>query len=522
MKSKVKKIIILIGILLCLCVIGIVGYCVYSLYKIRSHYGTSVVVEKGNLYCLEDRNYQICGQISSKLDLSLQSQKIGSKYFQIENSNYYILYSDATKTEKKEISLPNYVVWNQTVHTKEQTHLYQENKLVMTLQKEMSFPIFYQDTSNYYVTYLNQIFEIPKSENIEVYEEKNTDETIAQTIPVLYFADINTWKDTTQWIEQKQKLLEDGWETILVSDYQKWLSGGVQLKEHSILLLSNTETNIDGLQIEKRDETIDWKESNAVSKVGKANLYTITETITYDQFQKMLDGQTVIVSSMDQKIPVLNYHFFYDPTIGEACNENICLTTQKFEEQLQYLKENGYYTLTMEEFRDWMYGKIEVPQKSVLITVDDGAFGTGKHNGNHLITLLEKYDMHATLFLITGWWSIENYRSPNLDIESHTYDMHTSGLCPNQTNGAQMLCSSYDHVMNDLKKSIEITQSTKAFCFPFYAYNSTAIQQVKEAGFELAFIGGSYKASRNVDKYHIPRYPIAYNITMDQFIQMVS
>ena len=55
----------------------------------------------------------------------------------------------------------------------------------------------------------------------------------------------------------------------------------------------------------------------------------------------------------------------------------------------------------MEEFRKWMYGEIEIPSKSILITVDDGAMGTGKHNGNKLNPLLEEYHMNATLFLIT-------------------------------------------------------------------------------------------------------------------------
>ena len=81
-----------------------------------------------------------------------------------------------------------------------------------------------------------------------------------------------------------------------------------------------------------------------------------------------------------QKIPVLNYHFFYDPTIGEDCNEVICLTKQKFEEHLIYFRDNGFKTLTIDEFVRWYDGEIDLPPKSVLITVDDGAKGTGAHN----------------------------------------------------------------------------------------------------------------------------------------------
>ena len=223
----------------------------------------------------------------------------------------------------------------------------------------------------------------------------------------------------------------------------------------------------------------------------------------------------------DQKIAVLNYHFFYDKT-SEACNESICIDINDFKKQLDYLKQNNYKTLTIKEFRDWMYGEIDIPQKSVLITIDDGAMGTGLQNGNKLIPILEEYQMHATLFLISGWWNKSNYISPYLDVESHTHNMHTEGLCSNQSRGAKMLCSNNDEIYSDLTTSIQTLGTKTAFCFPFYAYNNNAIEQVKKAGFELAFIGGNQKVSRKTDKYKIPRYPIYKTTSLNSFIKMVS
>ena len=218
-------------------------------------------------------------------------------------------------------------------------------------------------------------------------------------------------------------------------------------------------------------------------------------------------------------VAVLNYHFFYAG--NSSCGIN-CISISKFEEQLKYLKENGYKTLTMDEFRSWMYGEINVPAKSVLITIDDGAQGTGKHNGNLLIPMLEKYQTHATLFLITGWWGINNYKSSYLDVESHTHNMHTEGYCSNVSRGAKILCLSHDEVVDDLKKSIAITNSTNAFCYPFYAYNEQTINILKEVGFKLAFAGGNYKANRSSNKYAIPRFHIYDNITMDEFISYIA
>ena len=221
------------------------------------------------------------------------------------------------------------------------------------------------------------------------------------------------------------------------------------------------------------------------------------------------------------KVAVLNYHFFFDPN-EEYCGDGNCEDVNEFRRQLDYLRDNNFKTLTMKEFRDWMYGVIEIPEKSVLITVDDGAKGTGLHNGNKLIPILEEYKMHATLFLITGWWDISNYQSSYLDIESHTNDMHTERYCEGVTRGAKMLCLNRDEVLNDLKQSIAITGSKTAFCFPFYAYDDNSISLVKEAGFELAFIGGGRKANRSDDKYHIPRYQIRQTTDINTFINYVS
>lgn len=497
------------------------------LEEIQNHYNEMVQVEKGKLYCFIEEKMEPCGEILYPVTVLLEPQTIettSQQYFKIKDVEYYIFYQDGNPIEEElEFSLP-YIVFNQNVHTNEMTELYREGHLILTLNQEMDFVIYYQDQENYYVEYLEQIFGIPKNKNISVYESVNTTEVEESQIPVLYYDNIKEYIETTKGQEQVQMLKEGNYYTISLEDYEKWMNGYIRVPDKAILLLSNEETVIDTFtSYNQKDTTLSFNLNNRVSTVSKPYMYQVFQNTTKENFQKMLEGKTIVYYTYsEQSVPVLNYHFFYNPEGGEVCNEGICLSVQKFESHLQYLKNNGYYTLTMKEFRDWMYGEIEIPEKSVLITIDDGAMGTGAHNGNKLIPLLEKYDLHATLFLITGWWSIENYRSPNLDIESHTYDMHMGNICANQPRGSQLLCSSKEQVLEDLKKSIQITQSTKAFCFPLYAYNDTVIAQVQQAGFELAFVGGSYDATRKSNKYKIPRYPIYSNITMDQFIQMVS
>lgn len=222
----------------------------------------------------------------------------------------------------------------------------------------------------------------------------------------------------------------------------------------------------------------------------------------------------------NQKIPVLNYHFFYEDK-SEKCNQSICLKMDKFREQLQYLKDNDFYTLTIQEFVSWMYGEIELPEKSVLLTVDDGNFGTSTINGNHLIPALEQYKIHATLFLITGWWPIGYYQSPYLDIQSHTHELHYEGIkgCAYRS---KVNCISYDELVKDLKNSLEVVQDSSSFCFPYYEYTNTSLKAVKDVGFKASFIGGFRKASRSDDKYKIPRLVIYDSTSLATFKSYVN
>lgn len=222
----------------------------------------------------------------------------------------------------------------------------------------------------------------------------------------------------------------------------------------------------------------------------------------------------------NQGVAVILYHFLYSD--GEFCGNTICINTKKFREQLDYLKENNFKTLTIDEFIDWMYGEIDVPEKSVLLTFDDGAMGTGKHNGNKLIPILEEYDMHATLFLITGWWSVSSYESPNLDVESHTDEMHFEGYCNGVTRGAKMLCLSKEEAKKDMETSISKLNSHKAFAYPFYAYNDTSIQILKELDFKVAFTGGGRKATRRDNKYLIPRFVMFEDTSLESFKYWVN
>lgn len=546
-----KKIIIpLITIVLVLLTILITFYVknLNTIKEIKKSYNEYVTTNKeANLYN-EEKN--IIGTLSENTYLELENTKIKSKndtYFKIKNSDYYVFYKDINKVEQKQNQEQKdyYIEIGKTIKTNNPTNLYQEENKI-TINNELEFNVTKQDETFYYINYLNQELKV-KKEEIKEEQEKALD-NIETYISVIYYENVLDECNTKECItkdalkEELNYLKENNYYTITIDDYKLWLNNNINLKEKAILLTSKEDLNEISkeynLKIETDLKELTFTDSNSKSEKGTSTIprYNIINKTDFETFKQIVNGETVSYyepqltqthqlpseNANATEIAVLNYHFFFDPEAGETCPDGNCKTVQDFEKELAYLKQNNYKALTMEEFTKWMYGEIELPARSVLITIDDGAMGTGTHNGNKLIPLLEKYQTHATLFLITGWWPIGNYSSPYLDIESHTYDMHEGNYCEGQPRGSKLLCSSKEQVLEDLKKSAEITGSKNAFCFPMYVYNDTTLQVLEEIGFKLAFVGGDYKASRNNNKYQIPRYHMYRETSLDQFVNMIS
>lgn len=546
-KAKNKKILIILFIFVAIILVcGIFGFIFYrknTLKMIKNNYNKYVVTtSKINLY---DSKKKVIGTIYKDYKLELEEIKNLSdknKYFKIKDTDYYISYKNIKKT--KEFSETNnsskYVVFNKNIKSSKTVYLFKGKDKVISL-KDINLPILYMDKDNYYVNFLNNVFSIKKDKSIKEVNSNNTKDKVSEYVSVLYYEaitsncevancfNINTLKD------HSDKLKENGYYFITKDEYINYINGYLRLKEKAVLLLTSKETdevkNINkelGLNIGviSDKDKIKFEDTNKKSTPNddhnKLNRYSIKYYSTIDNIIKMANGEEVHEEepkkNTNQGIAVLNYHFFYDPATQE-CNETICLKTDMFRSHLQYLKDNGYKTLTMNEFVNWIYGRIELPEKSVLITVDDGAMGTGRHNGNHLATILNEYKMHATLFLIAGWWDIENYKdSPYLEIQSHTYDMHQKGPC----GEGQLVCANYDQAKADIQNSLNIIGDNTSFCYPFYQYDDEAIQAIKDLGFKVAFAGGNRKATRSSNKYLIPRYPIYNDHTASDIARMVN
>lgn len=219
-----------------------------------------------------------------------------------------------------------------------------------------------------------------------------------------------------------------------------------------------------------------------------------------------------------KSIPILMYHFFYDSNTDNSKHDGNWIDINKFEEQIKYLVDNDYYFPTWKEIELYLDYKIKLPDKSIVITADDGDpsfFNLGAK-------VLEKYNVRATSFMITNWYSPDNYEYNKslITIESHSHDMHRGGC----TTGHKGLfqCIDEEKGIQDLKTSISITKSSLVFCYPFGDVNDREKDMLRKSGFHLAVTTEGGKIRPGMDKLALPRVRVSGNSSLQFFIKSIN
>jgi peptidoglycan/xylan/chitin deacetylase (PgdA/CDA1 family) len=98
------------------------------------------------------------------------------------------------------------------------------------------------------------------------------------------------------------------------------------------------------------------------------------------------------------RVPALLYHRLLPRAALHAIAESdrsYVVSEEAFAEQMAYLREGGYTTLSLDELNDGIDGRRELPQKPVVITFDDG-FAS---NHRYAFPVLQKCGMKATIFM---------------------------------------------------------------------------------------------------------------------------
>jgi len=201
-------------------------------------------------------------------------------------------------------------------------------------------------------------------------------------------------------------------------------------------------------------------------------------------------------------LPILAYHRI--AALGSEALAQYRLAPDVFEEQLRYLRDAGYRSVGLEEWRAAMIRHAPLVGRCVMFTFDDGT----RDFAEFAWPLLQRYGFGATLFVIAGevggvnrwdeaygeqiplldWDELRALRAQGLEIGAHSFSHHhLSALAP-------------EEIIRDCVRARrtlleQLGRPIRSFAYPYGDHDRVVRHLVGAAGFSFGLTCEEGKAS---------------------------
>jgi peptidoglycan/xylan/chitin deacetylase (PgdA/CDA1 family) len=214
------------------------------------------------------------------------------------------------------------------------------------------------------------------------------------------------------------------------------------------------------------------------------------------------------------RIPVLTYHQVGE-LAGKPKTRDYYVSPKILDEQMQYLSEKGYKTLTPTEFYEILKTGKNPKQKSVMLTFDDGNY----NNYSNAFPILKKYGFTGVFYVPSFKRGINNAQLKEMVSGGMVIDPHgkTHMMLKKITDSAIL----YDELVNS-KHSIESVtgQTSNSFCYPGCEYNGSVTSMLASNGYLIAFSCGTSIDHKPSGRFTLSRMHV-YN-DMNHFKSILS
>ncbi|WP_050106519.1 polysaccharide deacetylase family protein [Yersinia alsatica] len=205
-------------------------------------------------------------------------------------------------------------------------------------------------------------------------------------------------------------------------------------------------------------------------------------------------------AEIDNGIPILTYHHMLRNEENKRfLNTSTTTSDAAFSNQMTYLKDTGYDTISLYQLEGYLNNKINLPAKVVVLTFDDGL----KSVNRYAYPILKEKGFRATAFIISSRikrhpqkWNPDSLQFMSIselkeiqdvfDIQSHTHFLHRT----DNNRNPILLSRSYHNIVFDFEHSrralSQFNPHVIFLSYPFGGFNQIAIDAAKNAGFHLA------------------------------------
>ena len=218
-----------------------------------------------------------------------------------------------------------------------------------------------------------------------------------------------------------------------------------------------------------------------------------------------------VVPRSQTRVAVLGYHNFSNTRpVSE-----MLMRTSEFCQQMQYIKDAGLTVITMQDFLDWLLGERCLPERCVLITIDDG----WRSVYTDAFPVLKAYGYPFTLFLYTSYLSgrgqsmtpeqIREMMASGATVGSHS----TTHLYPSQWKRYAEDSPEYagqlkQELPDSVEKLKELFGNCSTYCYPGGYHTPPMLETLRKMDIGAAFTVLEKKVTTLEDPLQVHRYMV--------------
>jgi len=223
-----------------------------------------------------------------------------------------------------------------------------------------------------------------------------------------------------------------------------------------------------------------------------------------------------------QIVPILVYH-----NLGPQSKGRLTIGVATFEEQMRYLKTQGYRVIRLNEFLAFASLRRQLPRKSVVLTFDDG----WKPFREFAYPILKELGFTATLFIYSdfvgsrsalSWDEIRQLGQEGFQIEAHskTHSDLRRRQGESEVEYAQRMQAELAQPLALFQRYLGRTSQILAY--PYGAQDDDLLKRLKEHGYAAALTVRRQGAQSFVPLLTIHRSQIYSEMSLEDFAKNLT
>jgi peptidoglycan/xylan/chitin deacetylase (PgdA/CDA1 family) len=223
-----------------------------------------------------------------------------------------------------------------------------------------------------------------------------------------------------------------------------------------------------------------------------------------------------------QLVPVLCYH-----NLGPQARGRLVLAAKTFEEQMRYLKDQGYRVVSVRALLEFNALRRQLPRKTVVLTFDDG----WKAFKEYAYPVLKELGFTATLFIYTdfmgarsamSWDDLRELSKEGFDVQAHSKTHSDMRRKPGEPDDEYLRRLQAELVQPQALFQRQLGAPRDILAYPYGSHSDEVVAKVREAGYVAGFDVRRQGNASFGPRLTLHRSQIYADMTLEDFARNLS